>query len=77
MNICYTMLILLTLAQSNSRKKIQKQFCQSVQICCREKEKVKNNGHCKAFCVIRKYKKDKKLRALKRNRTAEIKPKLS
>ena len=29
-------------------------FCQSVQICCREKGKEENNGNCKAFCVTHK-----------------------
>ena len=30
-------------------------FRQSVQICCREKEKEENDGNCKAFCVTRKH----------------------
>ena len=30
------------------------QFCQSVHICCGEKEREENNGNCKAFCVRRK-----------------------
>ena len=31
-------------------------FGQSLQICCREKEKEENNGNCKAFCVTHKRK---------------------
>ena len=29
-------------------------FCQSVQIFCREEQKEENNGNCKAFCITRK-----------------------
>ena len=31
-------------------------FCQFIQICCREKEKEENKGNCKAFSVTRKRK---------------------
>ena len=37
-------------------------FGQSVQICCREKEKEENNSNCKAFCVTRKRKKKSSIR---------------
>ena len=37
-------------------------FGQSVQMCCREKEKEENNGNCKAFCVTRKRKKKSSIR---------------
>ena len=47
-------LILVTSGQSNNRKKNRNKFCQSVQICRREKEKVENNDNCKTFCVTRK-----------------------
>ena len=36
------------------RKENRNNFCQSTQICCREKEKVENNGSCKALCATRK-----------------------
>ena len=38
-------------------EKNPKKSSQSVQICCREKEKVENNGKCKVFCSTRKHKK--------------------
>ena len=35
-------------------EKYRENFCQSIQICYREKEKLENNDNCKAFCVTRK-----------------------
>ena len=59
--ICNVMLIssiLVTRGYSNHRKN----FCHSVQICCREKEKVEYNGNCKVFPVTCKGNKLQKIR---------------
>ena len=36
---------------------LTRNFRQLIEICCREKEKEKNNGDCKAICVKRKLNK--------------------
>ena len=45
------------LSSSTNVENFTSNFGQSVQICCREKEKEENNGNCKAFSVIHKHKK--------------------
>ena len=43
--------ITLNLSSLTNMKKFTSNFRQSVQICCREKEREENNGNCKAFSL--------------------------
>ena len=44
------------LFSSSNVENLTSNFCQSIQICCREKEKDEINVNCRAFCVILKRK---------------------
>ena len=61
-NISYVVFLQCTWIEPHSSsltnvENLTSNFGQSVQICCREKEKEENNDNCKAFCVTRKRKK--------------------
>ena len=57
-NECSTLVPKFTLRPGSSNltnlENSTRNFCQSVQTCCREEQKEENNGNCKAFYVTRK-----------------------